>query len=136
MYRKLHEGTYLATIPEQSLFEEVERYRDACPFRVELAYHGDIPVIRITLGDGALDVYYKEWFTNQIRILLDAIDTGPEGVYFWTVTMHFTTDPPPSGYKPTNYGKWLKIRDYSSDKTIVVLPWCPELREALIAVAQ
>ena len=132
----MYKGTYLSKIPQKELVQQIERYRDACPFRVESAVHwdeyfGKRSVIRITANDGALDIFYAASFYHSIPSLLREIEAGPNGIYVWSIDMYNATDPPPAGYQPTKRGKWIEIRDAFVDEMIIVLPWCDEIKEAL-----
>ena len=133
--------SYFSDIAEKALIKEIKRYRDGpCPFKVaNIIYNDGVltnePAIQITTNDTNLYVFYKyEESRVQIRALLDAMETGPEGVYVWELIESRLEQPfiTMRGYKPEKWGKWVEIRGRRRrDKPFLVLPWCYELREAL-----
>lgn len=135
-----YEGTYLSKIWEQALLRQIERYRDACPFKVEMIIHSDgvlrnVPAVRITTEDTIMRIFYKSRRAKeQIRKLLSMIDPGPEGVYVWKPLEYQVETPfnPMRGYKPEKWGKWVEIPGRPGEKPMLVLPWCYELRDALV----
>ena len=128
----MYEGTYLSKIPQKELVQQIERYRDACPFRVAVVIQSYMATLRITTDDGlvlGLRFYYSGNSYESVRDLL-AIDAGPEGVYVWSVldyhrNFHRWIQP------TTGRGKWIDVRASPYNEPIAILPWCYELKEAL-----
>lgn len=136
----MYEGTYLERIPETALLQEIERYRNPCPFVVDIyknPWRG-LALLRLTSKTDWLDIPYSEivpgMFTN--------VENGPDGVYVWEIKAYSAGGRQPLFHKSPSGGKWIEVRRkeerrYSfmnEPQTIAFIPWCYDLREALVRV--